>query len=323
MPDREKRPRYRLRSLFLAAVSAGVLSCGFMAAGGAAASASPAAPVPPVSPAAGYGGPQGTDSDPAPPAASLPPETSDQIMARAQNWYIQNYWVSRTDYWGDGKGDNPKPGWREDCSGFVSYTWGYWDSDGGFTTYDVMDFAKDISWSSLEPGDALLLSTGTEHMALFMKWDNAAHTEYNLMEESNSSTGTLIDKDVSTSNSYWSAFQPIQYDNYVLSPAGAASAPGVAVNPSTGNQYVFFRGGDYDVYEDWFTGSAWKGQDVCTTYKWGCNVASSPSVAITSNGSQYVFFQGGNGDIYEDWFTGGAWNNQDMCTSQGWGCGLN
>ena len=184
-------------------------------------------------------GAQGTDSDPAPAVSSLPQMSSNQIIANAYNWYISNgnppyseshYWDSRTDYWGDGQGDNPGPnpgpGWREDCSGFVSHAWGYADSDGGFTTYDVMDFAKNISWSALEPGDALLLNGVTighityNHIGLFMGWDNSAHTEYSVMEETDSSTGTVLDQDIPRgSDGFWQHAQPIQYDHYVLSSA--------------------------------------------------------------------------------------------------------
>jgi Ricin-type beta-trefoil lectin domain len=216
--------RNRMNLLWLTAASVAVLLCGLSVLAGPTASAF-AASLP--------NGAQGTDSDPAPAASSLPQMSSNQIIANAWDWYISNgnppysesnYWVSRTDYWGDGNGDNPGPGWREDCSGFVSHAWGYDDSDGGFTTYDVMDFATDISWSALEPGDALLLNGVTiggvtyNHIGLFMGWDNSAHTEYSVMDETDSSTGTVYQQDIPLgSDGFWQYAQPIQYDNYVLS----------------------------------------------------------------------------------------------------------
>jgi hypothetical protein len=221
--------RNRMNSLWLTAASVAVLLCGLSVLAGPAASASAAVA------ASLPNGAQGTDSDPAPAASSLPQMSSNQIIANAYNWYISNgnppysqthYWASRTDYSGDSKGDNPGPGWREDCSGFVSHAWGYDDSDGGFTTYDVMNFAKNISWSALEPGDALLLNGVTignvtyNHIGLFMGWDNSAHTQYSVMEESDTSTGTLLDQGIPRgSDGFWQYAQPIQYDNYVLSSA--------------------------------------------------------------------------------------------------------
>ena len=96
------------------------------------------------------------------------------------------------------------------------------------------------------------------------------------------------------------------------------------MNPTTDDQYVFFRGGNGDIYEDDYNYAAgtWGGKDMCTAHSWGCNVASGPGVAVADDNSQYVFFEGGNGDIYEDAYTNGSWSGQDMCASHSWGCNV-
>jgi F5/8 type C domain/Fibronectin type III domain len=147
--------------------------------------------------------------------------TSSAIMNRATTWLDSGdpvpynegeYWESPTDYWGDGRGDAPSPGgsppaWREDCSGFVSYAWGFSDSDGGFTTFSFSDGDNQFtpnpyatllpSWSDLQPGDALVyngpeLGDGTKnHMVLFAGWNGApGASSFQIIQEGDSATGT-------------------------------------------------------------------------------------------------------------------------------------
>ena len=68
------------------------------------------------------------------------------------------------------------------------------------------------------------------------------------MDETEPGSGTVLQKAIPlNADGFWQYAQPIRYDNYVLSASGGASAPGVAVNPTTDNQYVFFRGGNSDI----------------------------------------------------------------------------
>jgi hypothetical protein len=161
-------------------------------------------------------------------AAAAPTITRNQAIARAATWvnarpvvpYSQtHYFYTNTVYWGDAAGHNPA-GWREDCSGFVSRAWGI--ASPGLTTATLPSVTTRIAWSSLQPGDALLRYDATaHHVALFVKWDDAAHTRFTLWEEANDVDDTTVDVGVTLTNSYWSTFTPIRYNRIT----GAATPP--------------------------------------------------------------------------------------------------
>jgi hypothetical protein len=103
----------------------------------------------------------------------------------------------------------------------------------------------------------------------------------------------------------------------------ALSSPaGVAVNPSTNDRFVFWRGRRGDIFEAFYQSGAWHGPiDMCTRDGWGCGVAvGAPDVGVGDNGNQYVIYLGGNGHLYQAVFGSRDWRWSDMCTSHGWGC---
>ncbi|MBO0864177.1 MAG: hypothetical protein J2P16_03795 [Mycobacterium sp.] len=102
-----------------------------------------------------------------------------------------------------------------------------------------------------------------------------------------------------------------------------SSSPGVAVNPATNDQYVFWRGAHGDINEAFRQSGAWRGPiDMCIKKDWGCAVAAgAPDVAVGEDGSQYVVYRGANGHLFESVFGPNGWRGEhDMCTSHGWGC---
>lgn len=104
-------------------------------------------------------------------------------------------------------------------------------------------------------------------------------------------------------------------------PAG--SAAGVAVNPATDDQYVFWRDAQGDIKEAFHQSGEWRGPiNMCTRPGWGCRVASAaPDLAVGDDGNQYVVYRGANGHIYEAFHRSGAWHGgYDTCASLGWGC---
>lgn len=71
----------------------------------------------------------------------------------------------------------------------------------------------------------------------------------------------------------------------------------------TGQQDVFWRGTDNNLWETWDAGS-WYGP---SNLGYG-NLASAPSVgSVYTSGAQYVFWKGSNGDLWEAWYSG-SWN---------------
>jgi hypothetical protein len=315
-----------------AAVLAAILTTGALAG---AASASPPISTHVANPGAAIGsgpgrpnGPQGTGRRPTAASerrASSTGITGSQIVANAWNWFISDgnppysescYWHSRTDYCGDGKGDNPTPtanppSWREDCSGFVSYTWQFADSDGGFTTYDVLSYSKPISWSQLQPGDALLLN-GVEiggivynHIGLFMGWN--ANGTYNVMDETQPGTGTQYQTDIPGDDGFWQYAQPIQYDGFTSPPPGGLVGGLTYAPGSNGSvQEMFGHSASGTVYENWeVSGGAWHGW-----HSLGGDITSDLTDAPGTNGSlQELFGVGPTGTVYENWEnTAGTWH---------------
>jgi hypothetical protein len=122
-------------------------------------------------------------------AAAQPPVTPDQAFTRTMTWLTAN-----------GGGPVPyskgqcfpsfsaapcaPPKYRTDCSGYVSMILGL---SGSLVTGDMVkpSFATPISKDQLQPGDILVNPTPNDgHVVLFEKWNNAAHTQYTLYEQS-------------------------------------------------------------------------------------------------------------------------------------------
>jgi hypothetical protein len=94
----------------------------------------------------------------------------EAILARARSWaeaarpYSQEL-------------NDPASGYRMDCSGYLSMTWGL--PAPGLDTVRLPDVAERIEWSELTPGDAVMKAgPGTEgdngHAILFAGWADTA-----------------------------------------------------------------------------------------------------------------------------------------------------
>jgi hypothetical protein len=94
--------------------------------------------------------------------------TRDQIMSRAQVWVDQKVPYSQS---------QTKDGYRQDCSGYVSYCWASSTSGGGHVTSNMQEICTKISKSDMKKGDAILLPS--THVILFGGWiDSDAFYEY-------------------------------------------------------------------------------------------------------------------------------------------------
>ena len=105
--------------------------------------------------------------------------TRDAVIARAQS--VMNdpvpYSQSRFDR-----------GWRNDCSGFVSWTWG--TGSNAYVTANMDSITTRIPKEQLQPGDALLKAGS--HVRLFYAWADEAHTTYVAYEQTPPRTWSSI-----------------------------------------------------------------------------------------------------------------------------------
>ena len=96
-------------------------------------------------------------------------------------------------------------------------------------------------------------------------------------------------------------------------PAPLAAAVAVAVDPTTGHQYVFWRTPSGVIDEAWFT-TSWHGP-----VSRGWRASSAPSVAVNSAGHQYVAWEGAGGQIDESVYTGSWSRPQNLGAAHHWG----
>lgn len=94
--------------------------------------------------------------------------TRDQIMQRAQIWVNEKVPYSQT---------ATTDGYRQDCSGYVSYCWASSTSGGGHVTSNMQEICTKIGKNDLKKGDAILKPS--THVLLFGGWiDSDAFYEY-------------------------------------------------------------------------------------------------------------------------------------------------
>ncbi|WP_405016792.1 hypothetical protein OHV05_06565 [Kitasatospora sp. NBC_00070] len=95
--------------------------------------------------------------------------TRGEILDRARFWYGKSIGYNQGGSYPDSSGRN----YRTDCSGYVSMAWHLNESRNTRTLPDV---SHEISRSELRPGD--ILNSYYNHVILFEKWDDAAHTTF-------------------------------------------------------------------------------------------------------------------------------------------------
>ncbi|WP_279579149.1 NlpC/P60 family protein [Fodinicola feengrottensis] len=103
----------------------------------------------------------------APPASASVSRAT--VIARAQNWVNDGVVYNQ---------GATHDGYRTDCSGYVSYTWGL--AKPGIDTTRFPGISTKIAKADLKRGDILLnkAAGNAGHVAIFEKWANTAHSSY-------------------------------------------------------------------------------------------------------------------------------------------------
>ncbi|MET7302737.1 hypothetical protein ABZS54_28330, partial [Embleya sp. NPDC005575] len=97
------------------------------------------------------------------------PISRSEVISRAQYWLGKGIPYNQGGAYPDSSGRS----YRTDCSGYVSMAWHLeWSPN----TQALPSFSHEISRSELRAGD--ILNSYYDHVILFDKWDDAAHTKF-------------------------------------------------------------------------------------------------------------------------------------------------
>jgi hypothetical protein len=108
-----------------------------------------------------------------------------EILARAEGWIVLGVPYGSFD---DDRSNDYFDGYRADCSGFVSMAWQIKNVFGAKyspNTARLGDYATEISFFELLPGDAINNQRGGEHghVVLFVSWIDDEKTRFVAFEE--------------------------------------------------------------------------------------------------------------------------------------------
>lgn len=235
-----------------------------------------------------------------PTSKHAPDITRDAAVSRGKVWVDRNVGYDMSQCYND----DTLGSYRTDCSGFVSMAW---DLPQSYTTFQFdpsdpkfVGLTHSISWSDLQPGDALVLNNGSiAHMGLFAGWiDSNTYLVYN---DTTEKTGTLAER-VPVNDGYWSEFHPIRYNHIQQGPAGwAMYANGrlrIAQTGSSGKIYT--KGRAYPGSTSW---ASWT-----SIGKGGDSLSGVP--AFVHHNNQYdLFAVGPDGKIWHRYRTDGSWKS--------------
>lgn len=130
--------------------------------------------------------------------------TRAEAIQRGKLWTEKGLSYSQTAYASDAYGKT----YRMDCSGFVSMAWRLSTS---MVTWTLPQVSTRITKDQLKPGD--VLNATSSHVVMFVRWADAAHTQYVGMDEASSGATEHV-----IPYPYWSGygtFLPYRYNNIV------------------------------------------------------------------------------------------------------------
>lgn len=103
-------------------------------------------------------------------------------------------------------------GWRNDCSGYVSWAWK--TGSNRYVTANMHDISSRIPQEQLQPGD-VLLKAGS-HVRMFYAWADDAHTTYVSYEQTPPRTWSSV---IRIADDIAAGYIPYRYDQITDSPA--------------------------------------------------------------------------------------------------------
>ncbi|NNG34937.1 NlpC/P60 family protein [Nakamurella aerolata] len=107
-------------------------------------------------------------------------------------------------------------GFRNDCSGFVSYAWNTLpQGNNGWTTYSLPQITHRISAAELRAGDILLWvgnqAEQTGHVQLFLGWTDAARSRFQVLEHGGGNSG-VEPPEFNTYSAIRAGYYPARYN---------------------------------------------------------------------------------------------------------------
>lgn len=200
-----------------------------------------------------------------------PAVTRSEIISRAKTWSDIGIPYSQTDYYG---------GYRTDCSGYVSMAWKLSES---LTTRSLDQVSHRIDKDDLLAGDILL--SYDNHVVIFEKWADTAHTSYYIYEQ----TPPQTIHHVIPYPYYSGSYLPYRYDNVIEDDGDRAALPGLStISRSNGDLDVFATTTDGHLKHRNMNNGVW-GCWVVLPYN--AKIKGDPA-AIYTNGRIDVFAQG-------------------------------
>ncbi|MFD7827253.1 hypothetical protein [Kitasatospora sp. NPDC059803] len=246
--------------------------------------------------------------------------TRSEILARAQFWYGKNINYDQGGSYPDSSGR----GYRTDCSGYVSMAWHLGTSAN---TQGLADsFTYQISRSDLMPGD--ILNSYYDHVILFEKWDDAAHTTFSYYSFGSTPVKhrTGISINAASLDSHPNGdYKALRYKNVVNDPApGSAWVPalgdGGSVSGADGTAYTFTRSVDGHLQGTArYPTDKWASVDLTNVVGTPISAGGAPSAFVQKNGTVgVVSANAANGHLqitYKN--TSGQWATSDLTNQVG------
>ncbi|MGI5503676.1 FG-GAP-like repeat-containing protein [Lentzea sp. CA-135723] len=226
------------------------------------------------------------------------PIARSEVVKRARTWidarvpYSQTVWYT-----------NQYGRYRQDCSGFTSLAWGM---DNSYTTYSLQPFMHTINKSDLRPGDALWKhNSDQQHIALFMRWADAAQTQAVVWEEWD--FGQVAEERV-WSAAYTASYMAKRYNN-IVEDLGTSTGSSFSGDSKTDIAYIF-PNGDVKVWRNGrgFAENPWDADAIVAS---GFNDTNAHFADLDGDGDKEIITVLADGSVK-------AWRNGRGVTPSPW-----
>ncbi|MET9397879.1 VCBS repeat-containing protein [Kitasatospora sp. NPDC002965] len=274
----------------------------------------------------------GLSAPPAQAGSSLGgPVNRSEILSRAQYWDAQDVQYNQGATYGDGDGHS----YRTDCSGFIAMAWHLSATGLGSATTQTLDsrsLTARINKSDLRPGDAL--DNISDHVVLFVRWNNQATGDFTYLHQSNSRTdmtygsGNVYSGNISSypASSYVALrYNKVVEDNSTPPPATPVGMTGfapadyngdgrtdlAAVDAATGKMFLYPGTGVGTFGERSLIGTSWDSLANMTPGDFNGDGKADIAAVGKGDGKLYVYPGTGTGAFGASWSAGTGWNSLD------------